>query len=75
MQVKSLINLKKKIYKPHNTTTRRTITMKKNIAIVMLVIIALVCFGGWVHSAQEADSNYKVMMSEAKIIRQLKGIK
>ncbi|PWT37520.1 hypothetical protein, partial [Limosilactobacillus reuteri] len=50
------------------------ITMKKNIAIVMLAIIALVCFGGWVHSAQEAESNYKVMMSEAKIIRQLKGI-
>lgn len=24
MQAKSLINLKKKIYKPHNTTTRRT---------------------------------------------------
>ena len=49
--------------------------MKKNIAIVMLAIIALVCFGGWVHSAQEANSNYKVMMREAKIIRQLKGIK
>lgn len=47
--------------------------MKKNIAIVMLAVVALVCFGGWVHSAQEA-SNYKVMMSEAKIIRQLKGI-
>ena len=48
--------------------------MKKNIAIVMLAIIALVCFGGWVHSAQEGDSNYKGMMSEAKIIHQLKGI-
>ena len=37
--------------------------MKKNIAIVMLAVVALVCFGGWVHSAQEAGSNYKVMMS------------
>lgn len=48
--------------------------MKKNIAIVMLAVVALVCFGGWVHAQQQADSNYKVMMSEAKIIRQLKGI-
>ena len=70
MPMKLLVNSKKKIYK-----VQRTITMKKNIAIVMLAVVALVCFGGWVHSAQEADSNYKVMMSEAKIIRQLKGIK
>lgn len=49
--------------------------VKKNIAIVLLGVVAMVCFGGWVHSAQEADSNYKVMMSEAKIIRNLKGIK
>ena len=48
--------------------------MMKNIAIVMLAVVALVCFGGWVHSARESDSNYKVMMSEAKIIRQHKGI-
>lgn len=72
MQIKSLVNSKKKIYK-HNHSEDK-ITMKKNIAIVMLAVVALVCFGGWVHSAQEADSNYKVMMSEAKIIRQLKGI-
>ena len=49
--------------------------MKKNIAIVMLAVVALVCFGGWVHAQQQVDSNYKVMMSEAKIIRNLKGIK
>lgn len=49
--------------------------MKKNIAIVMLAVVALVCFGGWVHSSQEARSNAIVMHSEAKIIRNLKGIK
>ncbi len=49
--------------------------MKKNIAIVMLAVVALVFFGGSVHAQQQADSNYKVMMIEAKIIRQLKGLK
>lgn len=49
--------------------------VKKNIAIVLLSVVALVCFGGWVHSAQEARSNAIVMHSEAKIIRSLKGIK
>jgi hypothetical protein len=49
--------------------------MRKNITIVLLAVVSLVCFGGWVHSAQEAQSNAIVMHSEAQIIRDLKGIK
>ena len=48
--------------------------MKKNIALLVLTIISVISIAGWFDAAQEADSNYKVMMSEAKIIRQLKGI-
>lgn len=44
--------------------------VKKNIVIVLLSVVALVCFGGWVISAREAHSNAVVMHSEAKIIRE-----
>lgn len=49
--------------------------MKKNIALLVLTIISVISIAGWFDAAWQANSNYKVMMSEAKIIRQLKGIK
>lgn len=50
------------------------LSMKKNIALLVLIIISVISIAGWFDAARQANSNYKVMMSEAKIIRQLKGI-